>query len=58
MADTAKYKSLSCAIADWKELGVMADNTSRTRSKMLTKLIKFYKQNRGERINGNGKQDT
>jgi hypothetical protein len=58
MADTAKYKSLSCAIADWKELGVMADKTSRTRSKMLTKLIKFYKQNRGERINGNGKQNT
>ena len=41
MADTAKYKSLSVAIADWKELGVMAEKTSRTRSKMLNKLIKF-----------------
>jgi len=39
-------------------LGVMADKTSRTRSKMLNKLIKFYKQNRGERTNGHGKQDT
>jgi len=56
MADTAKYKSLSVAIADWKELGVMAEKTSRTRSKMLNKLIKFYKQNRGERTNGHGKQ--
>lgn len=58
MADTAKYKSLSVSITDWKELGVMADKTSRTRSKMLNKLIKFYKQNRGERTNGNGKQNT
>lgn len=58
MADTAKYKSLSVAITDWKELGVMADKTSRTRSKMLNKLIKFYKENRGERINGHGKQNT
>lgn len=58
MADTAKYKSLSVSITDWKELGVMADKTSRTRSKMLNKLIKFYKENRGERINGHGKQNT
>ena len=58
MADTAKYKSLSCAIADWKELGVMAEKTSRTRSKMVDKLLKFYKENRGEKANGNGKQNS
>jgi hypothetical protein len=58
MADTAKYKSLSVAITDWKELGVMAEKTSRTRSKMLNKLIKFYKQNRGEKANGHTKQNT
>ena len=58
MADTAKYKSLSVAITDWKELGVMAEKTSRTRSKMLNKLIKFYKENRGEKANGNGKQNS
>ena len=58
MADTAKYKSLSCTIADWKELGNIAEKTSRTRSKMLTKLIKFYKENRGEKTNGNGKQNS
>jgi hypothetical protein len=52
MADTAKYKSLSVPIADWKELGIMADRTSRTRSKMLNRLIKFYKENKGERTNG------
>jgi hypothetical protein len=52
MADTAKYKSLSVAIATWKELGIQAERTNRTRSKMVDKLLKFYKENRGERTNG------
>ena len=55
MADTAKYKSLSVPITDWKELGIMAEKTSRTRSKMLNKLIKFYKEHRGEKTNGTSK---
>ena len=58
MADTAKYKSLSVAIADWKELGIMAEKTSRTRSKMLNKLIKFYKENKKDKINGHAKQNS
>jgi hypothetical protein len=58
MADTAKYKSLSVSITDWKDLGLIAEKTSRTRSKMINKLIKFYKENRGERTNGQGKQNT
>ena len=58
MADTAKYKSLSVSITDWKDLGLIAEKTSRTRSKMINKLIKFYKENRGERTNGHGKQNT
>ena len=52
MADTAKYKSLSVAITTWKELGIQAERTNRTRSKMVDKLLKFYKENRGERANG------
>jgi hypothetical protein len=48
MADTAKYKSLSVAITTWKELGIQAERTNRTRSKMVDKLLKFYKENRGE----------
>ena len=52
MADTAKYKSLSVSITDWKDLGLIAEKTSRTRSKMINKLIKLYKENRGERTNG------
>jgi len=42
-------------ITDWKDLGLIAEKTSRTRSKMINKLIKFYKENRGERTNGHGK---
>ena len=52
MADTAKYKSLSVAITTWKELGIQAERTNRTRSKMVDKLLKFCKENRGERTNG------
>jgi len=58
MANPSKYKSLSVAIATWKELGIQAERTNRTRSKMVDKLLKFYKENRGERTNGNGKQNS
>jgi hypothetical protein len=55
MADPAKYKSLSVPITTWKELGNIAEKTSRTRSKMVDKLLKFYKENRGEKTNGHAK---
>jgi|TARA_A100001201_G_scaffold24661_1_gene27917 hypothetical protein len=55
MPNTEKYKSLSVGIEDWKELGSMADKTNRTRSKMLSRLIRFYKDNRGEKKNGKAK---
>ena len=58
MANPSKYKSLSVAIATWKELGIQAERTNRTRSKMVDKLLKFYKENRGEKANGNGKQNS
>ena len=58
MPNTEKYKSLSVDIADWKELGEMADKTDRSRSKMLSRLIRFYKENRGDKKNGKGKYDS
>ena len=57
MADPTKFKSLSVNIGDWQELGVIANKTNRTRSKMIARLIRFYKENKGEKKNGkpNGK---
>jgi len=52
MADVNRFKSISVNLEDWKELGVLAEKTSRTRSRMLSKLIKFYKEYRGEKKNG------
>jgi|TARA_R100000988_G_scaffold38304_1_gene19115 hypothetical protein len=52
MADPAKYKSLSVPIEDWKELGLLATKTDRTRSKMIGRLIRFFKDNKG-----NGKKN-
>ena len=52
MADPAKYKSLSVPIEDWKELGLLATKTNRTRSKMIGRLIRFFKDNKG-----NGKKN-
>ena len=43
MADPNKYKSLSVPIEHWKELGVLADKTDRTRSQMIGRLIRFFK---------------
>jgi len=52
MADPTKYKSLSVTIIDWQDLGMIASKTNRTRSKMIARLIRFYKENRGEKKNG------
>ena len=51
MADPTKYKSLSVTIIDWQDLGMIASRTNRTRSKMIARLIRFYKENRGEKKN-------
>ena len=56
MADPAKFKSLSVPRKDWEELGVIATRTNRTRSKMIARLIRFYKENKGEKnVKPNGK---
>ena len=56
MADPAKFKSLSVNKKDWEELGVIATRTNRTRSKMIARLIRFYKENKGEKnVKPNGK---
>ena len=49
MADPNKYKSLSVNIVDWQDLGTIASRTNRTRSKMIARLIRFYKENRGDK---------
>ena len=48
MADSNKYKSLSVNISDWQDLGMIASETDRTRSKMITRLIRFYQENKEE----------
>ena len=55
MADPNKYKSLSVPIEHWKELGVLADKTDRTRSQMIGRLIRFFKDNKGAKANGKDK---
>jgi len=55
MANPNKYKSLSVNIEDWKELGMLADKTNRTRSKMIGRLIRFFKENKGDKSNGKAK---
>ena len=51
MADPNKFKSLSVPIESWQDLGVIATRTNRTRSKMVARLIRFYKENRGDKKN-------
>ena len=55
MADPAKYKSLSVNKADWEQLGVLANKTNRTRSKMIGRLIRFFMDNKGVKANGKSK---
>ena len=47
-----KYKSLSVKREDWKERGILAVKTNRTRSSMIGRLIRFFKDNKG-----NGKKN-
>jgi len=55
MADPNKYKSLSVKKDDWEELGVLATKTNRTRSTMIGRLIRFFKDNKGVKANGRTK---
>jgi hypothetical protein len=52
MADPAKYKSISVPKKDWEDLSVLATKTNRTRSKMIGRLIRFFKDNKGAKANG------
>ena len=52
MADPNKYKSLSVKKDDWEQLGVLANKTNRTRSKMIGRLIRFFMDNKGVKANG------
>ena len=55
MADPAKYKSLSVPKKDWEDLTVLAQKPNRTRSKMIGRLIRFFKDNKGAKANGKDK---
>jgi len=52
MADPAKYKSISVPKKDWEDLSVLATKTDRTRSKMIGRIIRFFKDNKGAKANG------
>jgi hypothetical protein len=58
MADPSKFKSLSVPIESWQDLGVIATRTNRTRSKMVARLIRFYKENKGDKKNGRSTNKT
>ena len=58
MADPNKYKSLSVNKEDWVELGVLATKTNRTRSKMVGRLIRFFKDNKGVKANGKSNKNS
>ena len=58
MADPNKYKSLSVKKEDWVELGVLATKTNRTRSKMIGRLIRFFKDNKGVKANGKSNKNN
>ena len=58
MADPAKYKSLSVPKKDWEDLTVLAQKTNRTRSKMIGRLIRFFKDNKGVKANGKSNKNS
>ena len=58
MADPNKFKSLSVPIEAWQDLGIIATRTNRTRSKMVARLIRFYKENKGDKKNGRSNNKT
>jgi hypothetical protein len=39
-------------IKDWQDLSFLASKTNRTRSKMIGRLIRFFKDNKGTKANG------
>ena len=55
MADPAKYKSISVPKKDWEDRTVLATKTNRTPSKMIGRLIIFFKDNKGAKANGKDK---
>ncbi len=58
MADPNKYKSLSVKKEDWVELGLLATKTNRTRSNMIGRLIRFFKDNKGVKANGKSNKNS
>ena len=58
MADPAKFKSLSVPRKDWEQLGVLANKTNRTRSKMMGRLIRFFMDNKGAKANGKSNKNS
>ena len=58
MADQAKYKSLSVPREDWEQLGVLANKTHSTRSKMIGRLIRFFMDNKGVKANGKSNKNS
>ena len=58
MAAPNKYKSLSVKREDWVELGVLATKTNRTRSTMIGRLIRFFKDNKGVKANGKSNKNS
>ena len=58
MADPNKHKSLSVKREDWVELGVLATKTNRTRSTMIGRLIRFFKDNKGVKANGKSNKNS
>ena len=58
MADPNKYKSLSVPREDWEQLGVLANKTNRTRSKMIGRLIRFFMDNKGVQANGKSNKNS
>ena len=51
MADPKKYKSLSVPIEYCKELGILADKSERTRSQIIGRLIRFFKEKKANSKN-------
>ena len=58
MADPNKFKSLSVPRKDWEQLGVLANKTNRTRSKMIGRLIRFFMDNKGVKANGKSNKNS
>ena len=58
MADPAKFKSLSVPREDGEQLGVLANKTNRTRSKMIGRLIRFFMDNKGAKANGKSNKNS